>query len=91
MAQLDKANGAVRAYTRRPVPVEAIQWQVWNEREVADFVRCVPRVTKYAEGKADLQVPGLTRITEGDWIVRDQAGFLVAWTDHYFNHLYQGE
>lgn len=92
MEKLNTALGLAAAYTRRPVTVEAIQWQGWNADAMAVFLRDTARVTvtKHTDGSIDLRVPGLTRVSEGDWIVRDRAGILVVWTDYYFNYLYQG-
>lgn len=90
MAELNKDHAEGHTYTRRPVQVEAIQWQGWNTTAVAEFLRYAPQVTKHADGSTDLQAPGITRVSESDWIVRDHANVLAVWTDYYFNYLYQG-
>jgi hypothetical protein len=90
MPELNEIHGVGAVYFRRPVQVTAIQWQGSNTAQVAEFLHCQPQTFPHADGTVQLQAPGLTRLSEGDWIVRDQAGFLVAWTDYYFNYLYQG-
>ena len=78
-------------FRKRPIVIEAVQWNGLDEQAVADFVGTDRDLVTNHEGAMFIQtLEGKMRADTGDWIIRGVKGELYPCKPDIFDATYEG-